>query len=198
MENQSLCADDCIEDVIKSYSDMVYRQAFAYTRNKPDADDIFQEVFLRYIKHKPQFESEEHRKAWLICVTANCCKKMWASAWKKKVVPFEHFEHFEDNQDNLIFEFETEEETRLHYELMKLPPKYRTVIHLFYFENYSAEEIGGILKQKPSAVRMTLTRARRKLKEIIEIEEENDKNDNIYEKIQKHERADTSVAGTCE
>ena len=182
MDRQSLCADDCLEDVIKTYSNMVYRQAFSYTRNKSDADDIYQEVFLRYIRKKPKFESEEHRKAWLIRVTVNCCKKMKISAWKNKIVPLE---------DNLVFE--SDDENSLHHELMKLPLKYRTVIHLFYYENYSAEEIGSILKQKPSAVRMILTRARRRLKEIIEEE-----HDNVYEEIQKHERTDQSVAGTCE
>ena len=61
MEQQLLCADDCLENVIQAYSDMVYRQAFSYTRNKYDSDDIYQEVFLRYIRKKPMFESEEHR-----------------------------------------------------------------------------------------------------------------------------------------
>jgi RNA polymerase sigma-70 factor (ECF subfamily) len=182
MNKQSLCTDDCIEDVIKAYSDMVYRQAFSYTRNKADSDDIFQEVFLRYIKNTTEFKEEEHRKAWLLRVTINCCKKMRASAWKNKIVPLE---------DNIIFE--SEEENSLHYELMKLPVKYRTVIHLFYYENYSVEEIGNILKQKPSAVRMTLTRARRKLKEILK-EEDYD----VYEKIPQDERTDKSVTGTCE
>jgi RNA polymerase sigma-70 factor (ECF subfamily) len=182
MNQQSLRADDCLEDVIKVYSNMVYRQAFSYTRNKTDADDIYQEVFLRYIKKKPQFESEKHREAWLIRVTINCCKKMRVSAWKNKIVPLE---------DNIIFE--SEEENSLHYELMKLPVKYRTVIHLFYYENFSAEEIGSILKQKPSAVRMQLTRARRRLKEILKEEY-----DDVYEEISKHERTDKPVAGACE
>jgi RNA polymerase sigma-70 factor (ECF subfamily) len=189
MENQSLCADDCLEDVVIKYSDMVYRQAFSYTRNKSDADDIFQEVFFRYIKNKPRFESEEHRKAWLIRVTVNCCKKIFVSAWKNKTVPLE---------DNIVFE--SDEENSLHFELMKLPMKYRTVIHLFYYENYSAEEIGRILKQNPSAVRMDLTRARRKLKEILKesaIPYEEEDYD-VYEKISQHERTDKSVTGTCE
>ena len=182
MEQQSLCTDDCVEDVVKAYSSMVYRLAFSYTRNKADADDIFQEVFLRYIRKKPQFETEEHRKAWVIRVTVNCCKKMNISIWKNKILPLE---------DNLTFE--SEEENSLHYELMELPVKYRTVIHLFYYENYSAEEIGNILNQKPSAVRMILTRARRKLKEILREEDYN-----VFEEIPEHERTDKSVAGTCE
>jgi len=183
MEQQSLCADDCLENVVEIYSNMVYRQAFSYTRNKSDADDIYQEVFLRYIRKQPQFETEEHRKAWLIRVTINCCKKMRVSAWKNKIVPLE---------DTIVFE--SEEENSLHCELMKLPAKYRTVIHLFYYENYSAEEIGKILKQKPSAVRMALTRARRQLKEILKEEDYDD----VYKEISQYERTDSSVTGTCE
>jgi len=130
--------------------------AFAQTRNKSDADDIFQEVFLRYIKRKPVFKSEEHRRAWFIRVTVNCCKKYWLSAWITKMVPMD---------ENLIFE--ADEEINLHYELEKLPMKYRAVIHLFYYEDLSIEEISEILHKKPSTVRAQLTRARYKLKDIM-------------------------------
>lgn len=156
MEQESLRTDDCLENVIKTYSNMVYRLAFSQTRNKSDADDIYQEVFLRYIRKKPQVETEEHRKAWLIRVTVNCCKKMWASAWMKKIAPLE---------DTIIFA--TEEENNLHYELQRLPMKYRAVIHLFYYEDLSVEEISKVLNLKPSTIRTQLTRARCKLKEIL-------------------------------
>jgi len=145
-----------MENVIKVYSTMVYRLAFSQTRNKSDADDIYQEVFLRYIRKKPQFETEEHKKAWFIRVTINCCKKMWVSAWIRKMAPID---------ETIVFE--TKEETNLHYELQKLPMKYRAVIHLFYYEDLSVEEISEILNQKPSTIRTQLTRARYKLKEIM-------------------------------
>jgi len=135
---------------------MVYRLAFSHTRDRCSANDIYQEVFLRYIRKRPQFETEKHRKAWLIRVTVNCCRKMWTSSWKKKIVPLD---------ESIIFE--TKEETNLHYELQKLPVKYRTVIHLFYYEDLKVEEIGEILHKKPSTVRAQLTRARSKLKEIL-------------------------------
>ncbi len=156
MEQQSLRTDDCIEDVIKFYSDMVYRLAFSQMKNKTDADDIFQEVFLRYIKKHPQFENEDHRKAWLIRVTINCSKKFWASSWLKKIEPLD---------ETITFEFS--EENDLNFELQKLPSKYRTVIHLFYYEDLSIAEMSTILKQKPSTIRTQLTRARRKLKGIL-------------------------------
>jgi len=160
MEQQSLCTNDCLENVVKAYSDMVYRLAFSQTRNKSDADDIFQEVFLRYIRKMPQFETEEHRKAWLIRVTVNCCKKMWMSSWYKKIASFI------SSLDEIIT-FEMKEETNLHYELQKLPMKYRAVIHLFYYEDLNIEEISKALNQKPSTIRTQLTRARYRLKEIL-------------------------------
>lgn len=135
---------------------MVYRLAFSQTRNKSDADDIYQEVFFRYIKEKPKFETEEHKKAWFLRVTINCCKKMWVSAWIRKIVPID---------ETIVFE--TPEEVNLHYELQKLPMKYRAVIHLFYYEDLSIEKISEILNQKPSTIRTQLTRARYKLKEIL-------------------------------
>lgn len=156
MGQEPLDMDECLENVIKAYSNMVYRLAFSQTRNKTNADDIYQEVFFRYIRKKPHFETEEHRKAWFIRVTINCCKTMWASSWIKKVVPLD---------ENIVFE--TKEETNLHYELLKLPTKYRTVIHLFYYEDLGIEEISKTLNKKPSTIRTQLTRGRYKLKEIL-------------------------------
>ncbi|WP_312354519.1 RNA polymerase sigma factor [Aminipila sp.] len=159
MEQQSLESNDCIEDIINRYSNMVYRLAFAQMRNKTDADDIFQEVFMRYLKKKPEFQSEEHGKAWFLRVTVNCSKKFWAAAWRKRAEVLE---------ESVIFE--SEQERELSYELKKLPVKYRVVIHLFYYEDLSIEKISQILKRKPSTVRTQLTRGRRMLKEILEEE----------------------------
>ncbi|HEY5584264.1 MAG TPA: sigma-70 family RNA polymerase sigma factor [Ruminiclostridium sp.] len=160
MEQQSLRMNDCLENVVKEYSKMVYRLAFSQTRNKSDADDIFQEVFYRYIRKKPQFKTEEHRKAWLIRVTVNCCKKMWTSIWIGKKLSL-----IVQKDEPIVFKMK--EETNLHYELQKLPMKYRAVIHLFYYEDLSIEEISKALNQKPSTIRTQLTRARYKLKEIL-------------------------------
>ncbi len=119
LKTQSLRTDDCAEKVIKYYADMVYRLAFARTGTKYDADEVFQEVFMRYIKKQPVFENEEHRKAWLIRVTINCSKKLWNSVWKRKVVPLAK-----------TIPFETKEDIDLYNELQQLPKKYREVIHL--------------------------------------------------------------------
>lgn len=160
MEPQSLRTDDCTEKVIQYYSNMVYRIAFARTGTKHDADDVFQEVFLRYVKKKPVFEDEEHRKAWLIRVTINCSHNFWSSLWRKMT---------QQLSDDILFE--TEETLNLYTELQQLPPKYREVIHLFYYENMSLEEISLTLNRKNSTIRTQLTRARVMLKKIMKEED---------------------------
>lgn len=155
MEN-TINLNDSDEKVIKYYSNMVYRLAFAKTGTRFDSDEIFQEVFLRYVKKKPKFNDEEHRKAWLIKVTVNCSKKFLNSSWNKKTEAL-----------NESLEFKTEEDNSLYYELQKIPAKYRQVIHLFYYENYSVEEICKVLNRKNSTVRTQLTRARKMLKAYI-------------------------------
>ncbi|KAF5073072.1 RNA polymerase sigma factor SigV [anaerobic digester metagenome] len=160
MEQQSLHMDDCAENVIRYYSDMVYRLAFARTGTKQDADDIFQEVFLRYVKKKPIFKNEEHRKAWLIRVTINCSNNFWSSLWKKKSQEL-------TNEETV----ETEETINLCTELQQLPLKYREVIHLFYYENMSLEEISLVLNRKNSTIRTQLTRARVMLKKFMKEED---------------------------
>jgi RNA polymerase sigma-70 factor (ECF subfamily) len=156
LKTQSLRPDDCAEKVIKFYADMVYRLAFARTGTKYDADEVFQEVFIRYIKKQPIFENEEHRKAWLIRVTINCSQKLWNSIWRRKIVPWAE-----------TIPFEAKEDIDLYNELRQLPPKYREVIHLFYYEDMSLEEISQALNRKNSTVRTQLTRARALLKHML-------------------------------
>ncbi|MDP4152466.1 MAG: sigma-70 family RNA polymerase sigma factor [Bacillota bacterium] len=156
LKSQSLLKDDCADNVIKFYADMVYRLAFARTGTKSDADEVFQEVFMRYIKKQPVFENEEHRKAWLIRVTINCSIKLWNSAWKRKTEPLTE-----------TIPFETKDDINLNNELRQLPKKYREVIHLFYYEDMSLAEISQALNRKNSAVRTQLTRARALLKNML-------------------------------
>ncbi|WMJ24116.1 sigma-70 family RNA polymerase sigma factor [Paludicola sp. MB14-C6] len=153
---KSLRTDDCIDEVISQYSAMVYRLALSQTKNSSDADDIFQDVFLRYIKNAPNFDSEEHRKAWLIRVTLNCCKNLWNSSWRKQTTELDE-----------SLAFETPEQYELYHTICSLPKNYRAVIQLFYYEDLSIEQISQILKAKPATVRTWLTRARGLLKEQL-------------------------------
>lgn len=146
--------------IIKRNSDMVYRLAFSQMKNKDDADDVYQDVFLRYLKANPCFENAEHEKAWFIRVTLNCSKTNLKSFWKTKVAELdESFEAEPVNCEDLAFA------------LNKLSKKHRAVIHLFYYEDMSTVEIADALRLKEGNVRMMLTRARRELKKILEGED---------------------------
>lgn len=145
--------------MIERFGPAVYRLAFSQLHSRHDADDIFQEVFLRYVEKAPAFTGPEHAKAWLLRVTLNCCRDMWRSPWRKRHVPLE-----ED------LPFETPEEWDLHREVMALPKKYRAVLHLYYWEDLSCGEIASITGAKPGAVRQQLHRGRAKMKEILEKE----------------------------
>lgn len=145
--------------VINKYSNTVYRLAYSLVKNPDDAEDIHQEVFVRYISKQPSFENAEHEKAWFLRVTINQCKNLWKSAWKQRVIK------------SLDYDFEEEalaenEEWIIHV-VKQLPVKYRVVIHLFYYEELSVEEMAQVLKEKSSTVRTQLTRARKKLRELL-------------------------------
>lgn len=153
MLQESLRTDDDIERVFHQYADMVYRLAFSQTQNRSDADDVFQEVFLRYMRRAGAFESEEHEKAWLLRVTVNCSRKLWRSAWFRRTVALDE-----------TVTFDMPEETGVARALLQLPQKYRTVIHLFYYEDMPVAKIAETLGMKESAVRTRLTRARELLR----------------------------------
>lgn len=176
MQKKSFRADDFILQTIEQYSPMVYRLAYSLVKSKYDAEDIHQEVFVRYITKKPDFESVEHEKAWFIRVTTNLCKNWWKTAWKRKVISLTEFEEdygeFGDTEDSVVIPRCNHqpcitEESEIVKIVKTLPQKYRVVIHLFYYEELSVEEIAVALNRKPSTVRTQLTRARRKLGELL-------------------------------
>jgi RNA polymerase sigma-70 factor (ECF subfamily) len=148
-------------DVIARYGAMVYRLAYARLQNRHDADDIFQEVFLRYVRRAPIFENVEHGKAWFLRTTLNCCKNFWMSAWHRRTEPLTEI-------PEQPFEYEWEETQALAQGLAELPMKYRTVLHLYYYEDLTAEEIGRLLHSPAGTVRMQLSRGRVLLKEKLE------------------------------
>ena len=157
------------DEILSLYQDMVYRLALSMTKNAADAEDVFQEVFLRLVRKNPNFESEEHRKAWLIRTTINCCNSLWTSAWKRRIVSL-------DECEAMTAETETEtEEHGLLEQVNALPAKYRAVIHLFYYEDYSVREIGEILKISESNVKVRLSRGRMLLRETLKEEWDDDK-----------------------
>ena len=145
--------------IVEKYFDMIYRLAFSQTKNREHTDDVVQEVFLRFIKSDKSFESDEHIKAWLIRVTLNCSHSVFSSSWYKKTVPLA------ENENELIFD--SAEKSDVYYAVAELPPKYRAVIHLFYYEDMSIEEISKYLKINPSTIKSQLSRGRKLLREKL-------------------------------
>ena len=148
---------DWLEGTISRNENRIFRAALAIMGNKADAEDIIQDVFVKLIEKQPRFESPEHEVAWLVRVTVNQCKSHLRSYWQKNTVAL---------LDS--YPAQTEEQHDLMYAVNALAPKYRTVIHLFYYEGYSTKEIAEITDQKESTVREQLTRARRSLKVFLE------------------------------
>ena len=153
------------EEVIDRYADMVYRLALLQVKKQTDADDIFQEVFIRLVSHIDDLESWEHVKAWLIRVTVNCAKKHFERYDTKNIFPVEEIE------ESIVTEegYERAEGDGPATEAVKkLPPKYRSVVHLFYFEELSVLEIAKATGQKETTVKSQLFRAREMLREMLE------------------------------
>lgn len=146
-----------IEDVIEAVSDMVYRLALTRVKKKDLAEDVYQEVFYRFTKKLPEFENEEHRKAWFIRVTINCSKNVLTSSWLNKV-----------DSLNEEIPFETKEKHDVYYAVQDLRKNYRTVIYLHYYEGFKVSEISKLLKKNESTIKTWLKRAREELKEKLE------------------------------
>lgn len=150
--NSSIEAD--ISQLVNKYANVMLRCAYTYCGNLTDAEDIIQEVFLKYLCKIPQFNNEEHEKAWFIRVTINTSKDYIKSFWRRKTEPINEHMLYKDEADVSIWDM-----------VQKLIPKYRIVILLYYKEGYSIRQIAEILKVKESTIGTQLSRARDMLKE---------------------------------
>lgn len=153
------------EELMEKYKDNLFAVAFNICKSQADADDVVQDAFLQYHTTDKQFESEQHIKAWLIRVTINKSKNKMTTFWRR------HSDNLDDYIETLAFE--TPESENLLEQVMSLKEKYRIVIHLFYYEDYSVREISEILNVSESNVKVRLTRGRTMLKRLLK-EEWND------------------------
>lgn len=141
---------------LELYANTVRRICFMHLKNYADVEDVFQEVFFKYVLYERSFESNAHEKAWLICVTINACKDVIKSFFRKKVHSIE---------DVTIEPFYIQEyEKELLDTVFQLRQKYKDVIYLFYYEGYSAVEIAKILKKSENTIYTWLDRARKELR----------------------------------
>lgn len=141
------------------YVDMLYKICMVYLKNESDAKDGVQEIFLKLWEKKPSFSGQEHEKAWLIRLAKNYCINQLRSHWfRKRSAPPDW---------SAIPAEETEEDTELLELVMSLPVKFREVLYLYYYEEYSVREISRLLGRKESTLQSRLAAGREKLKERI-------------------------------
>ena len=151
-------------EVIQRYGDMVRRLCMVHLKNYADTEDIFQTVFLKYALASVSFDSDEHEKAWLIRVTLNACRDLLRSVFRSRTVSLEEL---------------VEQPARLaadHREVLEavlsLPARYRDVVYLHYYEDYTAPEIAQILGKNVNTIYTRLTRAKELLREKLGGEED--------------------------
>ena len=155
-----------IDDVVRRYADMVYRLALLNMKNKYEAEDAFQEVFLKLYKNMHKINDEEHLKAWLIRVTVNQCRSMAVSAWNKHTVSLEM-------TGEMVEESEHEDYSEVYEAVRELPEKYREVIYLYYYEELQIKEIAKFLKRREATIKTQLARGRKLLNERLKGESGN-------------------------
>lgn len=149
-----------IDDAVRRYADMVYRLAMLNTRDKYEAEDVFQEVFLKLFNHQESISSEEHLKAWLIRVTVNQCRSLAVTVWNKRRVSL-------DAVPETAVEDEKEDYSEVYDAVKELPDKYREVIHLFYYEELQIKEIAAILDRNEATIKTQLARGRQLLNDKL-------------------------------
>ena len=155
MKKSSVQLADEIEYILHTYGNMLFRLSFAMLGNASDAEDVVQETLIKYIEKAPEFESEEHKKSWLIRVASNRCKDLIRSHKRHEVVELEEWNSLvNETIDSGILEA-----------LMTLPEKFRLVLILYYVEEYRIEDIAKIIGKTKSAVKMRLQKGRRLLEE---------------------------------
>ena len=146
---------------IERYGDMVRRLCMVHLKNYHDTQDIFQTVFLKYVLRSAPFESQEHEKAWFIRVTLNACRDLLKSVFRSRVVSLEELGDLGVSSDT------PSEESQVLQAILSLPPKYKNVVYLHYYEGYTAPQISRILGKNVNTIYTLLTRSKGLLRERL-------------------------------
>ena len=155
-ENKTETREALIENTIRKHADMIYRIAYQNTGSTADAEDILQEVSIALVTKNAPLENEEHLKRWLIRVTINKCRDLHRHL---KVIETEPLEDHED--------IPADEKGEIMEELQQLPEQYRNIIYLYYYEQYTRQEIADIMKKSINTISSGLQRARNQLKRVL-------------------------------
>ena len=145
-----------LEQVIRKYGHRVQSFAFVYLKNKADAEDVAQDVFLTYYTKAPRFLSAQKEKAWLLKVAANRCLSLLRKSGMEELPLTEGLCELPQEESDVL------------QAVMDLEEKYRVPIHLHYYEGYSIGEIAKILRIPYGTVGSYLFRGREKLKLSLE------------------------------
>ena len=151
-------SEDARNRIVEVHGRTVWRVALSHTRREDAAEEVFQEVFLRFFEKDREFQSDEHLKAWLIRTTLICCKRCQAAAYKHATVSLDEI---------VSLSALPEEDGVLAAALLNLPEKYRLPLQLYYIEGMSAEECVEALGLRLGTFRVRLTRGKNLLKEIL-------------------------------
>ncbi len=146
------------EYLAETYADAILRLSYTYLKNTHDAQDICQTVFVKLLTEPREFESREHERAYVLRMAANACKDLLKSPWRKRTCGLES-----------CMEVPAPEaaDGSLLAAVNDLPPHYRAVIYLYYYEGYQAAEIGAILGVPTATVHTRLVRGRARLRELL-------------------------------
>ena len=153
MTEQALC------NAMRLHGGAVYRLALCRTQNAADAEDVYQDVFLRFFQQESADWDSERTKAWLLRATVNRCADIHRFRLRRPVLALEDIPEMARPTDDRAEE--------LWDAVAHLPEKLRTAVHLHYAEGYSTEEIAVLLEVPPATVRTRLHRARRQLKDLL-------------------------------
>ncbi|MDD6261885.1 MAG: sigma-70 family RNA polymerase sigma factor [Clostridiales bacterium] len=151
---------DLTAETVSEFSDIVYRLALSYTGSREDAEDVCQEVFFRLFRKKPEFESKEHCRNWLLKTAANCSKTLLTSPYRRRSVPIE-----DTGEQSACDEYN---DGFVENAVRSLPPKQRLCIHLFYYDELPLKDISRVTGLRVNTVKSHLQRARTKLKCLLE------------------------------
>lgn len=147
-----------IKVLVDKYSNMIFRICYGVLCNRDDAEDALQDTFLKYLTKSPEFQDEEHEKAWLIKVATNISKNMSIVRYRRKTI----------DSAELVDMCVTDEDRYVFEAISELPVKYKIVMMLYYIEGYSVKEVSGITSVSEDAVRKRLQKGRELLKLKIE------------------------------
>lgn len=151
-----------VAQAIEQHADTVRRLCMVYLKNDADAEDIFQNVFLKYALYSAAFESPEHEAAWIVRVTINACKDLLRNVFRRRTVSLDQVAGLPEVSDPAHRE--------VLEAVLSLPEKYRVAIYLHYYEGYTAPEIGKLTGRNVNTVYTLLNRGKNMLKEVLEDE----------------------------